>query len=192
MQRVMVSDSEWQAGNFGVFSSLVGIRGHSLLQLHVFIISYHSFSLTIMHCHSWSQVLTHGNTWSRMIMHDWYHFHCFLSYLSRLPIHTNHHGVHHMGIIHIDSIVHGAHLLPRFLLDAPIYHEINYMNAFCSMSINSLTITCSKSLFDILLSRVWHTFLMYFYYTFEIPLFWNSIPCVINKSWRKTELAGCE
>ena len=33
-----------------------------------------------------------------------------------------------MGIIHLDSIVHGAHLLPKFPLDAPVYREINYTN----------------------------------------------------------------
>ena len=33
-----------------------------------------------------------------------------------------------MGIIHIDSIVHGAHLLPRFPSDVLVYWEINYMN----------------------------------------------------------------
>ncbi|KAF9643505.1 hypothetical protein BDM02DRAFT_3222474, partial [Thelephora ganbajun] len=38
-------------------------------------------------------------------------------------------GARHMGVIHLDSIVHGAHLLPKFPSDAPIYREINYMNA---------------------------------------------------------------
>ena len=33
-----------------------------------------------------------------------------------------------MGIIHLDSIVRGAHLLPKFPSDAPVYWEINYMN----------------------------------------------------------------
>ena len=37
-------------------------------------------------------------------------------------------GARHAGIIHIDSIVRGAHLLPRFPSDAPVYREINYMN----------------------------------------------------------------
>jgi len=37
-------------------------------------------------------------------------------------------GMRHMGVIHIDSIVCGAHLLPRFPSDAPVYWEINYMN----------------------------------------------------------------
>ena len=37
-------------------------------------------------------------------------------------------GTRHMSIIHIDSIVRGAHLLPRFPSDAPVYWEINYMN----------------------------------------------------------------
>jgi hypothetical protein len=34
-----------------------------------------------------------------------------------------------MGIVHLDSVVRGAHLLPRFPSDAPLYRrEINYMN----------------------------------------------------------------
>jgi len=33
-----------------------------------------------------------------------------------------------MGVIHLDSIVRGAHLLPKFPSDAPVYREINYMN----------------------------------------------------------------
>jgi len=37
-------------------------------------------------------------------------------------------GRRHMSIIHIDSIVRGAHLLPRFPSDAPVYLEVNYMN----------------------------------------------------------------
>jgi len=37
-------------------------------------------------------------------------------------------GARHMGVVHLDSIVRGAHLLPRFPLDAPVYWEINYMN----------------------------------------------------------------
>ena len=37
-------------------------------------------------------------------------------------------GMRHMGVIHIDSIVRGAHLLPRFPSDTPVYREINYMN----------------------------------------------------------------
>ena len=39
-----------------------------------------------------------------------------------------HQGMHHMGVIHLDSIVHGAHLLPRFLSDISVYWEINYTN----------------------------------------------------------------
>ena len=39
-----------------------------------------------------------------------------------------HWGMHHMGIVHLNSIVHGAHLLPKFPLDIPVYQEINYMN----------------------------------------------------------------
>ena len=38
-------------------------------------------------------------------------------------------GMRHASVIHIDSIVHGAHLLPRFPSDLPVYHKINYMNA---------------------------------------------------------------
>ena len=37
-------------------------------------------------------------------------------------------GMHHMSMIHIDAIIHGAHLLLQFLSDAPVYQEINYMN----------------------------------------------------------------
>ena len=37
-------------------------------------------------------------------------------------------GMRHMSIIHIDTIVRGAHLLPRFPSDAPVYREINYSN----------------------------------------------------------------
>ena len=37
-------------------------------------------------------------------------------------------GMRHMGVIHLDSIVRGAHLLPRFPSDAPVYREINYAN----------------------------------------------------------------
>ena len=37
-------------------------------------------------------------------------------------------GMRHMEIIHIDSIVRGAHLLPIFPSDAPVYREVNYMN----------------------------------------------------------------
>ena len=33
-----------------------------------------------------------------------------------------------MSMIHIDAIIHGAHLLLQFLSDAPVYQEINYMN----------------------------------------------------------------
>ena len=39
-----------------------------------------------------------------------------------------HRGICHMGIIHLDSIVHGAYLLPKFPSDAPVYQEINYTN----------------------------------------------------------------
>ena len=38
-------------------------------------------------------------------------------------------GTRHVSVIHIDSIVRGAHLLPVFPSDAPVYREINYMNA---------------------------------------------------------------
>ena len=37
-------------------------------------------------------------------------------------------GARHASVIHIDTIVHGAHLLPVFPSDAPVYREINYMN----------------------------------------------------------------
>lgn len=38
------------------------------------------------------------------------------------------HGVRHMGVIHIDTVIRGAHLLPVFPSDAPVYREIHYMN----------------------------------------------------------------
>ena len=38
------------------------------------------------------------------------------------------HGVPHMSVIHLNSIVRGAHLLPLFPSDAPVYQEVNYMN----------------------------------------------------------------
>ena len=41
---------------------------------------------------------------------------------------TTHRGMRHMSVIHLDSIVCGAHLLPRFPSDAPVYREINYTN----------------------------------------------------------------
>ena len=37
-------------------------------------------------------------------------------------------GARHMGVIHLDSIIRGAHLLPRFPSDAPVYRQINHMN----------------------------------------------------------------
>lgn len=37
-------------------------------------------------------------------------------------------GARHMSVIHLDSIIRGAHLLPVFPSDAPVYREINYMN----------------------------------------------------------------
>jgi len=37
-------------------------------------------------------------------------------------------GARHASVIHLDSIIRGAHLLLRFLSDAPVYREINYMN----------------------------------------------------------------
>ena len=39
-----------------------------------------------------------------------------------------HQGVRHMSVIHLDSIIRGAHLLPKFPSDAPFYREINYTN----------------------------------------------------------------
>ena len=42
---------------------------------------------------------------------------------------TTHQGMRHASVIHVDSIVCGAHLLPRFPSDLPVYREINYMNA---------------------------------------------------------------
>jgi len=37
-------------------------------------------------------------------------------------------GTRHMGVIHLDSIIRGAHLLQKFPSDAPVYREINYTN----------------------------------------------------------------
>ena len=37
-------------------------------------------------------------------------------------------GMRHMGVIHLDSIIQGAHLLPKFPSDALVYREINYTN----------------------------------------------------------------
>jgi len=34
----------------------------------------------------------------------------------------------HMGVIHLNSVIRAAHLLPKFPSDAPVYREINYMN----------------------------------------------------------------
>ena len=45
----------------------------------------------------------------------------------------------HMGVIHLDTIIRGAHLLPRFPSDVPVYREINYMNVldlFTSFYVN--------------------------------------------------------
>ena len=50
-------------------------------------------------------------------------------------------GSRNMGVVHLDSIVRGAHLLPKFLLDAPVYREINYMNVldvYASFYVNKL------------------------------------------------------
>ena len=48
-------------------------------------------------------------------------------------------GTHHASVIHIDSIVRGAHLLARFPSDVPVYREVNYMNvldAYASFYVN--------------------------------------------------------
>ena len=45
----------------------------------------------------------------------------------------------HAGVIHIDSIIRGAHLLPKFPSDVPVYREVNYMNVldlYTSFSVN--------------------------------------------------------
>jgi len=31
-----------------------------------------------------------------------------------------------MSVIHLDSIIHGAHLLPRFPSNSRVYREVNY------------------------------------------------------------------
>jgi hypothetical protein len=52
---------------------------------------------------------------------------------------TTHRGVRHVSIIHLDTIVRGAHLLPCFPSDTPVYREINYMNVldiYCSFYVN--------------------------------------------------------
>ncbi|KAF9778110.1 hypothetical protein BJ322DRAFT_1014885 [Thelephora terrestris] len=54
---------------------------------------------------------------------------------------STHWGTRHMGVIHLDSIVRGAHLLPKFPSDAPVYREINYMNVldvYTSFYVNKL------------------------------------------------------
>lgn len=45
------------------------------------------------------------------------------------PEYTNHGGrsYRNMSVIHLDSIVRGAHLLPRFPSNTQVYREINYM-----------------------------------------------------------------
>ena len=48
-------------------------------------------------------------------------------------------GRRHMSVIHIDTIIRGAHLLPRFLSDMPVYQEVNYSNVldlFTSFYVN--------------------------------------------------------
>jgi hypothetical protein len=45
----------------------------------------------------------------------------------------------HVSIIHLNTIVRGAHLLPHFPSDTPVYREINYMNVldiYCSFYVN--------------------------------------------------------
>jgi hypothetical protein len=45
----------------------------------------------------------------------------------------------HMSIIHVDTIVCGAYLLPRFPSDVSVYRQINYMNVldlFTSFYVN--------------------------------------------------------
>ena len=52
---------------------------------------------------------------------------------------TTRRGARHMSVIHVDTIFRGAHLLPRFLSDAPVYRELNYMNVldlFASFYVN--------------------------------------------------------
>lgn len=41
---------------------------------------------------------------------------------------STHLGSHHTSVIHLNSIIRVAHLLPIFPSDAPVYWEINYMN----------------------------------------------------------------
>jgi hypothetical protein len=46
---------------------------------------------------------------------------------------------HHMSIIHVDTIVCGTHLLPRFPSDVPVYRQINYtdvLDLFTSFYVN--------------------------------------------------------
>ena len=48
-------------------------------------------------------------------------------------------GARNASVIHVDTILRGAHLLPRFLSDVPVYREINYMNVldvFTSFYVN--------------------------------------------------------
>ena len=48
-------------------------------------------------------------------------------------------GQRNMSVVHIDTIVRGAHLLPRFPSDVPVYRQVNYKNAldvFTSFYVN--------------------------------------------------------
>lgn len=48
-------------------------------------------------------------------------------------------GVHHMSVIHTNTIIRVAHLLLRFPLDAPVHPEVDYMNVldvFTSFYVN--------------------------------------------------------
>lgn len=48
-------------------------------------------------------------------------------------------GARHMSVIHVDSIIRGAHLLPVFPSDAPVYREINYthvLDVYASFYVN--------------------------------------------------------
>ena len=42
------------------------------------------------------------------------------------PEYIHPHGYRSMGVIHLDSIVRGAHLLPRFPSNTQLFREINY------------------------------------------------------------------
>ena len=93
-------------------------------------------------------------------------------------------GTRHMSVIHINSIVRGAHLLPRFPSDAPVYREINYMNIldlYTSFYVNKFI---DHHVFKI---AFWHIFLSLLLSSIYIS--WKKWGCSVKKkariSWEK-------